>query len=106
MAIPEQTITGVSGLGATLLEFCGGQRRNSIPDQLRFSATADVTPVRWLPPIAWMAHFPTAAWLRGEWLCDAYGHGIARGLRDWNRTSPAGRWFVRKTAAHRQRVKA
>lgn len=33
----------------TLLEFCGGQRRNSIPDQLRFSATADATPVRWLP---------------------------------------------------------
>jgi hypothetical protein len=30
----------------TLLEFCGGQRRNSIPDQLEFLATADATPVR------------------------------------------------------------
>jgi len=53
MAIPEQTITGVSGLGATLLEFCGGQRRNSIPDQLRFSATADATPVWWLRRVVW-----------------------------------------------------
>ena len=63
MAIPEQTITGVSGLGATLLEFCGRQRRNSIPYQLKFSATADATPVRWLPPVVWGAlFFPQRFW--------------------------------------------
>jgi hypothetical protein len=57
MAIPEQTITGVSGLGATLLEFCGRQRRNSIPYQLKFSATVDATPVRWLPLVVCVPYF-------------------------------------------------
>jgi hypothetical protein len=57
MVIPDQTITGVSGLGANTP---GVLRRTAerIPDQLKFSATIDVTPIRWLPPIVWVAHFP------------------------------------------------
>jgi hypothetical protein len=39
-----------------LPEFCGGQRER-IPDQLKFSTTIDATPVRWLPPILWVAYF-------------------------------------------------
>ena len=48
MAIPDQTITGVSGLGANAP---GVLRRTAerIPDQLKFSATIDATPIRWLP---------------------------------------------------------
>jgi hypothetical protein len=59
MLIPVKRSPECRGSEPTLLEFCGGQR-NSIPEQLKFSATADATPVRWLPPIVWVAHFPTA----------------------------------------------
>jgi hypothetical protein len=59
MVIPDQTITGVSGSEPMLLAFCGGQRER-IPDQLKFSATIDATPVRWIPPIVWVAYFPAA----------------------------------------------
>jgi len=47
MVIPDQTITGVSGLGANAP---GVLRRTAepIPDQLKFSATIDPTPIRWL----------------------------------------------------------
>ena len=57
MVIPDQTITGVSGLGANAP---GVLRRTAerIPDQLKFSATIDATPVRWLPPTVWVAYFP------------------------------------------------
>jgi hypothetical protein len=57
MVIPDQTITGVSGLGANTPRVL---RRTAerIPDQLRFSATADATPVRQHPPIAWVNYFP------------------------------------------------
>jgi len=50
MMILDQTITGVSGLGANAP---GVLRRTAerIPDQLKFSATINATPVRWLPPI-------------------------------------------------------
>jgi hypothetical protein len=59
MVIPHQTITGVSGLGANAP---GVLRRTAerIPDQLKFSATIDATPIRWLPPIVRVAYFPTA----------------------------------------------
>jgi hypothetical protein len=59
MVIPDQTITKVSGLGANTP---GILRRTAerIPDQLKFSATIDATPVRWLPLIVWVAYFPTA----------------------------------------------
>jgi uncharacterized protein (UPF0264 family) len=45
MVIPDQTITEVSGLGANTP---GVLRRTAerIPDQLKFSATIDATPVR------------------------------------------------------------
>ncbi|MDT5233173.1 MAG: hypothetical protein QOE94_3660 [Mycobacterium sp.] len=50
MVIPDQTITGVSGLGANA-PWVLRRTAERIPDQLRFSANADATPVRRLPPI-------------------------------------------------------
>jgi hypothetical protein len=58
MAIPEQTITGVSGLGANAPGVLRRTAAELNPGPAKFLATADATPVRWLPPIVWVAHFP------------------------------------------------
>jgi hypothetical protein len=58
MAIPEQTITGVSGLGANAHGILRRAAAELNPGPAKFSATADATRVRWLPPIVWVAHFP------------------------------------------------
>jgi hypothetical protein len=58
MATPEQTITGASGLGANAPGVLRRTAAELNPGPAKFLATADATPVRWLPPIVWVAHFP------------------------------------------------
>ena len=58
LSIMEMELTGVVGARSQRSSSFAADGGTQSRDQLKFSAIADATPIRWLPPIVRVAYFP------------------------------------------------